>query len=78
MTEQVHLRDLVHLDVQYPQPTVEVLIPTEWLLHVVRELRKNLERAVSLELELGGFGLQVCPIEPDSGPPLDRRIHHES
>jgi hypothetical protein len=65
MTEQVHLRDLAHFDVQYTQFTVDILIPTEWLLNVVRELRRNLERAVSLELELGGYGLHVCPIEPD-------------
>jgi hypothetical protein len=43
----------------------DVQIPDEYLATAVCEFRKNLEHAVSLEKELGGYGLQnLCPIEP--------------
>jgi hypothetical protein len=63
-----HLRDMVQLDVEYPESVEEVHIPDEFLLTTVREVRKNLEYAVTLERELGGYGLHhLCPIERDPG-----------
>jgi hypothetical protein len=62
----VGLRDLVHLDVKYPSRANEVQIVDDYIVAAVREFRKNLEHAVSLETELGGHGLSLLdPIEPD-------------
>lgn len=62
----VDMRDIVHLDVEYPSLYNEVNVPDEYIATAVREFRKNLEYAVSLETELGGHGLSLlCPIEPD-------------
>ena len=57
---------MVQLDVKYPDLNGDVQLPDEYVASAVREFRKNLEHAVSLEKELGGYGLQnLCPIEPD-------------
>ena len=64
--EDVSLRDMVRLDVKYPDLDGDVQLPDEYVASAVREFRKNLEHAVSLETELGGYGLHnLCPIEPD-------------
>ena len=64
--EDVLLRDMVRLDVKYPNPASEIQVPDEYLSTAVREFRKNLEHAVSLEGELGGYELDtLVPIEPD-------------
>jgi len=57
---------MVQLDVKYPDLNGDVQLPDEYVASAVRELRKNLEHAVSLEKELGRYGLHnLCPIEPD-------------
>ncbi len=62
----VRMQDLVNIDVEYPAPGDDVQIPDEFLQVAVREFRKNLEHAVYLEDELGGYRLDMlCPIEPD-------------
>jgi hypothetical protein len=63
------LNDLITLDVEYPNHSENILIPIpdDYLSYLVKELRKNLESAVCLENEIGGYGLQnVCPIEADT------------
>jgi hypothetical protein len=66
--EDIQLRDLVALEVRYPSYINEIHIPDEHLLAIIREVRKNLEFAIHLEMELGGYRLDhLCPIEFDPG-----------
>ena len=59
-------QDIVHLDVKYPSSQRGLHLPGEYIATAVREFRKNLEHAVYLETELGGYGLgMLAPIEPD-------------
>ena len=67
----VQLRELVNLTVEHPELHENFEIPDELLVTAVREFRKNLEYAVSLENELDRYWLlSLCPIEPD--PDLDK------
>ena len=60
------IQDIVQLDVEYPCNYYNVQVPRDFIASTVREFRKNLEYAVSLEMDLGGPGLQlVSPIESD-------------
>jgi hypothetical protein len=60
------LGSLVRVDVKYPDLSQIVVVPSEYLLQFVKELRKNLELAVALENEIGGYGLSIfTPIEAD-------------
>lgn len=62
----VSLRDMVRLDVKYHDLDSDVQLPDEYVASAIREFRKNLEHAVSLETELGRDGSHnLCPIEPD-------------
>ncbi|MBB4292024.1 hypothetical protein GGE16_004100 [Rhizobium leguminosarum] len=71
--KRLHLRDLVHVDVEYPDIAAFNDVPMELKSHVLRECRRNLEIAVDLESEIGGFGLShVSPIIPDDNPEIDR------
>lgn len=75
-----HLRtqEMLNLDVEYSTPIDEMNIPDEWLSLAVRELRKNLELAIQLETEIGGYGLNFeSPIIPDNAIDSDHhdRIH---
>lgn len=59
-------QDVASLDVKYADLHETVTLPDEYLLKAVREIRGNLELAVVLENELGGYGLgSLAPIEPD-------------
>ena len=70
--EDISIRDMVHLDVEYPDPINDADIPDEWLELAIRELRKNLELALNLETELGGYGLNFStPIVPEENPDND-------
>jgi hypothetical protein len=63
---ELRVQDMVHLDVKYPKLNLNLRVPDEQIATVVREFRKNLEHAVDLETELGGYGLRIlAPIEPD-------------
>jgi hypothetical protein len=70
----LRLRDLMHLDVEYPHQNEEVSIPEAFLASLIREQRLNLELGVALEKELGGYGLHtLISIEPeDDEDPSDR------
>jgi SIR2-like domain len=64
--ESVQLRDLVNLTVEYPELQEQFHIPDGLLVTAVREFRKNLEYAISLEKELEVYRyLHLSPIEPD-------------
>jgi len=63
-SEEFRSSDLVRLDVKYPN--IRVSVPNTFVREVVIEARKNLELAVQLETELGGYGLgSISPIAPD-------------
>lgn len=65
LRDDIKLGNLIRLDVEHPKSPVEIIIPDELLLIVVRELRKCLEHALILEAEIGGFGLRsIAPITP--------------
>lgn len=64
--EDLRFKDMVHLDVKYPDVIFDMEIPDDYLPTAVHEFRKNLELAVLLEMELGGDGLSMLvSIEPD-------------
>jgi len=57
---------LLRMDVKYPETPEAVTVPDEWCAIVVRVLRHNLELALSLEHEIGGYGLSdISPIVQD-------------
>ena len=70
------LRDLVDIDVHYPERQVNFAIPDEQLLSIIPLLRQNLEYAVDLQREVNPAGLpHIPPIEPDphlAGTSADR------
>ena len=58
--------EMVRVSVKYPTPYNDAEITDEFLLAAVREFRRNLEHAVYLEQEIGGYGFHhLSPIEPD-------------
>ncbi len=62
----IQCNEMVSVDVKYPTPYGDAAIPDDFLLTAVREFRNNLEQAVYLEQEIGGYGLShYSPIEPD-------------
>lgn len=64
--KDISIRDMLSLDVEYPNPITNAGVPDEWLEFAVQELRKNLEHALHLEIELDGYGLNnISPIIPD-------------
>lgn len=64
--KDIIIQDILHLDVKYPKVLDDANIPDKWLSFAVRELRRNLEHALHLETELGGYGLNnIRPIIPD-------------
>lgn len=66
--ENIRVADMFRLDVKYHDQQNDIEIPDEWLGFAVRELRKNLEHTLQLELEIRGYGLRnISPIIPDDG-----------
>jgi hypothetical protein len=60
------LGDLMVLDVEYAQFDIDIPIPDSEVLDLTREARKNLEHAIALEAEAGGYSLGSFPsIEPE-------------
>ena len=58
--------DLFPRDVAYPEHFETLDVPSEWLPLVTRELRRNIEVAVALETEIGGYGLNsLDPLASD-------------
>lgn len=65
------LRDLVRLEVECPVPPHDAGIPDEWLEHVIRGLRKNIELAVQLCEEVDDMHRHhISPIAPDDRPDI--------
>lgn len=64
--EDYDLRDLISLSVEYPELPQDISVPDEWLARVIVVLRRNLEVALELETEVGGYALHnISPITPD-------------
>jgi len=59
-------------DVKYPEAHEKIDIPRDWRIHVLAALRQNLELALTLETEIGGYGLDnISPIVPDDDRAID-------
>lgn len=57
---------LLRMDVKYPEMREAISVPDEWCSAVVKTLRQNLELALVLEHEIGGYGLSnISPIVQD-------------
>ncbi|MBH0015962.1 SIR2 family NAD-dependent protein deacylase [Pseudoalteromonas sp. NGC95] len=64
--DQISLEHLIHLDVHYPELPRGLQVPNELLIRTVKILRRNLELAIELENEIGGFGLSLrCSLTPE-------------
>jgi hypothetical protein len=58
---------LLRMDVKYPETHEAITVPDEWCAAVVKVLRQNLELALALEREIGGYGLSnISPIVQDN------------
>lgn len=63
--------DLVRFEVVCADPPGDADIPDEWLEHVIRALRKNLELAVQLCEEVDDMHrFHIAPIAPDGRPDI--------
>jgi len=73
--EELKMRDLFLLDVEYPSPPIfqrGMKIPDKCLEIVLSGLRKNLEHALQLEIECDGYGLRrISPLVFDDGANYD-------
>lgn len=72
-SEDLLIRHFVLLDVAYPDLIDDAKVPDEILPSLLRELRSNLELAVVLEREIGGYGLST--LESIEARPEDREDH---
>jgi len=63
------LRNLLRVDVEFPELNEDINVPPEYLPSLVKELRRNLELGVSLETEIGGYGLHsLNPLAEEAQP----------
>jgi SIR2-like domain len=68
MGSNSNIRDLFSRDVGYPDQHGELRVPDAWVAAATKALRENLEYALTLETELGGYGLtSISSIVPDEG-----------
>lgn len=64
--KELRINDLFSIDIKYPDYLEDMDIPEEWLISIIREFRKNLELALQMETEIGGYGLtSISPIVED-------------
>lgn len=69
----VRLWDMVRFEVECPVPPDNADIPNEWLEHVIRGLRNNIELAVRLCEEVGDMHrCRISPIVPDDRPDISK------
>jgi len=73
-TADTRLSDFLSLDVAYGENAFDIEVPDHVLERVIAELRKNLEIAINLETELGGYGLSDIPLLV-KGAPLQQDLH---
>ena len=67
--EPVHAEEdhLLWIDVKYPETHEKITVPDEWCSAIVKVLRQNLELALALEKEIGGYSLRnISPLFKDN------------
>jgi hypothetical protein len=63
---------ILRRDVKYPEAHEKIDIPADWRIQAIVALRQNLELALTLETEIGGYGLDnISPIVPDNDRAID-------
>jgi hypothetical protein len=72
------VRDLFRRDVKYPDKHNDIHVPDAWVAKATKALRRNLEIALDLETEIGGYGLtHIVPLvtstDKDNDDEYDRR-----
>lgn len=66
-TAQSNEDHLLWMDVKYPETHETITVPDEWCSAMVKSLRQNLELALALEQEIGGYGLRnISPLVNDN------------
>jgi len=70
-TADTPLHEFLSIDVAYGEHVFDIDVPDQWLERVVAELRKNLEIAIELETEFGGYGLNDLPLLVAGAPTED-------
>ena len=76
-TAATHRSNFLSLDVAYGENVFDIDVPDDVLARVIAELRRNLEIAVDLETELGGYGLSDIPLLVKGAPPQEG-FHRDS
>jgi hypothetical protein len=65
--ENIPLKNMVDLNIEYPRIEKNIQIPDEYIIIAAREFRKGLEYTIILNKELGDRGPHLfCSIEPES------------
>lgn len=73
---ELRIGDLIEIDVKYPEQHEKMSIPDEWCAAVTKVLRQNLELALSLETDIGGYGLDnIASLNHDDTHQEDRYGH---
>ena len=75
-TAETHRSNFLSLDVAYGENVFDIEVPDQVLERVIAELRKNLEVAIDLETDLGGYGLSDIPLLV-KGAPLQQGLHRD-
>lgn len=71
-TAQADEDHLLWMDVKYPEKHEKITVPDEWCSAIVKALRQNLELALALEQEIGGYGLRnISPLVKDNIEDID-------
>ncbi|CAI1147732.1 Uncharacterised protein [Serratia entomophila] len=66
-TDQEDGDHFLWMDVKYPETHETIAVPDEWCSAVVKTLRQNLQLALALEQEIGGYGLSnISPLVQDN------------
>ena len=72
------LRDLVRVDVAYPNPPMDVEVPEDWVAPHLKMLRRQLELAVELETEAHETPFYMLrPLNPFDVAPNEFVHHHD-
>jgi SIR2-like domain len=70
-SSEIQVEDMLQLKAEYPD-SKNLMIPDELLAVIVGGLRKNLEYAIQLEVEIGSYSLKsIPPIIPDNRPDIN-------
>ena len=75
-TAETHRSNFLSLNVAYNENVFDIEVPDQVLERVIAALRKNLEIAIDLETELGGYGLRDIPLLVE-GAPLQQGLHRD-